>query len=297
MNDILSKIGVNINVTFALIFFSLLWVRVLGMAIMIPFLFGKPVPKYVVVGSASVLAIFLFPYLMPATQPDLTNDFLMLFMLYLKEAFYGIVMGFSVAIFFYGFQAAGQMIDGQRGMSIARSILPQLGEQSALSGILLFQMAVVLYLSFGGHLVFLDSFMMSYKALPVLEFPQVGPGLFPLMDLFARITGEVLYIAVQIAAPIMIAIFVADIILGLSNRIAPQIDVWMLGFNIKGYVGILLFFTALGMIGNQVYNYTQKSVIYVETAKKLLEGKPDEVQLELDKNIEDIKLPMEVITK
>lgn len=298
MNDILSKMGVNVNVTFHLIFFALLWVRVLGMTIVIPFLFGKPVPRSVTVGAAAVIAFFLHPNLVPETPPDLGNDLLFLFMLFLKEAFYGFVLGFVVGIIFYGFQAAGSMIDNQRGMSIARAILPQLGTQTEISGIFLFQFAIVVYISFGGHLVFLKSFVDSYSALPVLEFPKVAAGIFPLVDLLTKITGEVLYISIQIAAPVIIAIFLSDIILGVANRIAPQIDVWMLGFNLKGYVGILLLFVSIAIIGKQVLYYSQKSDVFVDASVSYLQGKePEILPYPEERRGEEMKEVPEVITK
>lgn len=273
LQDVLARVGVTIDVAFNLIFLSLIWVRILAVAVVIPFLFGKPVPRYVVVGASMVLALFAFPNLVPSPPPPLTENFLALFMLYLKEAFYGLSIGFGVAILFYGLEAAGSMIDNQRGMSIARVLIPQLGEQGSITGSFLFQFAIVLYLVIGGHRLFFNSFFTSYKTLPVLAFPTAGAGLFPLMDLFIKITGEVIFIAIQLAAPVIIAIFLADIILGIANRVAPQINVWELGFNVKGYIGVLLLFVAITMIGDQIVHYSLKSGQYSGQVIEYLEGK------------------------
>ncbi len=287
MQEILSRIGVNIDVAFSLIFLSLIWVRVLGMASVIPFLTGKPVPRYVVVGFSMVLAIFVYPNIAPAQHVPLTDDFLQLFMLYIKEVFFGIAIGFAVAILFYGLESAGQMIDNQRGMSIARVLIPQLGEQGSLTGTYLFQLAIVLYLAMGGHRLFLSSFFQSFATLPVLEFPRAGPGLFPMMDLFIKISGEVLLIALQLAAPIIISIFVADIILGVANRVAPQINVWELGFNVKGYVGILMLFVSITLIADQIKYYSMKSNQYADRVIGHLQGKTEVEEEEVVKPPEE----------
>lgn len=276
MQDFLSKIGVNINVTFYLIFLSLVWVRILGMTAVLPFLFGKPVPRYVTVGASMVMALFVFPLILPKEPPPLTQDMLVIVVLYLKEAFYGLMIGTSVAIVFHAFAAVGQMIDNQRGVSIARLLIPQLGEQGSLSGIFLFQLGIVIYLLLGGHLVFFNAFFESFTKLPVLAFPSVGAGLYPMMDLFMQITGNVLYIALQMSAPVIIAIFMADIILGIANRVAPQINVWELGFHVKGYVGILLLFVALTMIGKQMEHYAAQANINSAQVVNLLQGKVPE---------------------
>ncbi len=273
----MDKLGVDINVAFYLIYFSLIWVRVSMMATVIPFLFGKPVPKYVVIASAFVLAAFAFSSLAPENPPTLMDDKLALVVLYLKEIFYGLAIGTAVSIIFHAFTSVGQMIDNQRGMAIARILIPQLGAQASITGVMLFQMGIVVYLSFGGHLMFLDSFFQSFKTLPVLGFPVAGAGMFPLMDLFIRMTGEVIYIALQMATPVIIAIFLTDLILGIANRVAPQINVWQLGFTTKGYIGILLLFVSITMIGEQMRDYTIQSNRYADEVIELLQGKvPDD---------------------
>ena len=93
LQDILSRVGVTIDVAFHLIFLSLIWVRVLAMFVVIPFLTGRPVPRYVLVGVSMVMAIFVFPNIVPAEPPPLTEDFLKLVMLYMKEVFVGLCIG------------------------------------------------------------------------------------------------------------------------------------------------------------------------------------------------------------
>jgi type III secretory pathway component EscT len=297
MDELYRRLGVDINVAFYLIFFSLIWVRVLAMASVLPFLFGKPVPRYVTVGASMALAVFVFTQIVPKTPPPITEDKLLLIVLYMKEAFYGFCMGFMVGIVFYAFSSVGQMIDNQRGMSIARSILPQLGTQASITSIFIFQLGVVLYLAIGGHTYFLDAFFMSFKTLPVLEFPVVGPGMFPLMDLFMRMTGQVIFIALQVATPVIIGILLADLILGLANRVAPQINVLILGFTSKGYLGMLMLFLSLTVVCDQLQYYSLRSTGYVEESVKLLKGQvpPDAPTLKPPE--EGIQKPEEGVPK
>ncbi len=273
MDEIFKKLGVNVNVSFYLIFLSLVWVRVLGMTMIVPFLFGKPVPRYVVTGASIVLALFVYPHIVPAQPPPLSEDYIVLAVLYLKEAFYGLTMGMTAAILFHALSSVGQMIDNQRGVSIARALIPQLGEQVSISGVFLFQLGVVIYLSIGGHDAFLSSFYQSFVTLPVLEFPTVGPGLFPMCDLFMKLTGEVLYISMQMAMPVIIAIFISDIILGIANRVSPQINVWELGFNVKGYLGVLMLFMSITVVVDQIEAYTLKSNRNVDQMVGFMQGK------------------------
>lgn len=259
MNEMMQRLGINTNFTFALIFMSLIWVRLLTVVTVVPFLFGKPVPKSVRIGASLFLAFFAYRYLMTNDPPPITEDMLVIAVLFLKEAFIGVLIGFAAGLIFYGFEAAGQMIDAQRGMSIARLLIPELGTQSSLVGSFLFQLSVVVFLTMGGHHMFLNAVYGSYELLPVFQFPNVQPGLMPLMDFFMKITAQILVLSVQIAAPVIIAILIADIILGVANRIAPQINVWELGFNVKGYLGVLALFWAITIIVSQMEHYTLQS--------------------------------------
>jgi type III secretion protein SpaR/YscT/HrcT len=272
MEEMMSRLGINMNFSYVLIFASLIWVRILAIVSVIPFLFGKPVPKTVRIGGSMVLAAFAYRYLITASPPPVTEDMIVLAILYLKEAFIGLIIGFGAALMFYGFEAAGQMIDAQRGMSIARILIPELGTQSSLAGSFLFQLSVVTYLTVGGHHLFLNAVYGSYQVLPLFEFPNIGTGLMPLMDFFIKLTAQVLVLSVQIAAPVIIAILIADIILGVANRIAPQINVWELGFNVKGYLGVLALFWAITIIVKQMEHYTLESGANLSQAIKLLTG-------------------------
>src|SRR3989338_2610753 len=130
MQELFDKLGVNVNVTFHLLFIALIWVRLLAMASMIPFLLGKPVPRSVVVAVTMLLAAYGYIHLVPSHPPVLDESPLNLFMLLLKEAFYGFVIGIAISVIFYGIQAAGAMVDNQRGVSIARILIPQLDRKS-----------------------------------------------------------------------------------------------------------------------------------------------------------------------
>lgn len=287
MDEILNKLGITLDFEFILVFWSLIWIRLVTIFSLVPFLFGKPVPRKVMVGAATVVSFFLYFHLKPAVIGNVPENMIVVFALYFKEIFIGLVIGLTASLLFYGFEGAGRMVDNQRGASLARVLIPQLGTQGSLSGQLLFQMAIVLYLVFGGHLIFLNSVFESYQMIPVLEFPNVQPGLYPLMDFMIRLSAEVLKLSIQIAAPVIIAILMADLILGLTNRVAPQINVWELGFNIKGFIGILMLFFAFSFIARQMYVYTVGAESNTKKTIQLLQG-------HIPEDMKDVKTPPEL---
>ncbi|MDO8527194.1 MAG: type III secretion system export apparatus subunit SctT [Deltaproteobacteria bacterium] len=274
MEEYLQKLHININFPFVLILAALIWARVLSAIVVIPFLFGKPVPRSVRMGASIVLTTFLYPIVAAQTLAPTEIDYLLLFALFFKEILIGLSIGFAAAMMFYGFEAAGSMIDNQRGVSLARILIPELGEQSSITGNFLFQLFVVIFLTLGGHLFFLRAFFLSFQSLPLFLFPQSVEGLMPVLDFFMQMSGTILFVAIQIAAPVIIAVLVTDIILGVTNRFAPQINVWELGFNLRGYVGILLLFLSLHFVVQQMKHYTAKTRDNVTVTIELLKERP-----------------------
>lgn len=284
MESYLQRLNININFPFAMTMAALIWARILSVIVVIPFLFGKPVPRTIRLGASVMLTAFLYPLLVEGQIPPQQFDFLYLLALFFKEILFGLSIGFAASMMFYGFEAAGRMIDNQRGVSLARILIPELGEQSSISGMFLFQFAVVIFLVLGGHRFFLKALAESYQVIPLLAFPESVSGLLPVIDLFGILTAKVLFISVQIAAPVIIAVLVADIILGVTNRFAPQINVWELGFNVRGYVGILILFLSLSFIARQVEFYTGESRKEVTEVIERMKAKP----LPLPEPIEEI---------
>jgi len=281
MDELSRIIGINLNLNFVFIFGSLIFVRMMAVVSFVPFLFAKPVPRQARIGAAFIFTIFAYMHLVPANPPVIPEDVFVIVALFFKEIFIGLLIGFTAGIIFYGFECAGQMIDNQRGMSIARILIPELGQQSSIIGSFLFQLSIVVFLAIGGHLVFLNAVFSSFDLIPLFEFPKMGNELLPMLEFFIRITAEVILIAVQIAAPVIIAILISDIILGVANRIAPQINVWELGFNIKGYLGILALFWAITVIVTQVQIHAQKTGADLGQLIDMLRGATSESTKEL----------------
>ncbi|MBI2343195.1 MAG: flagellar biosynthetic protein FliR [Deltaproteobacteria bacterium] len=269
MDAMLRQFGVHASFQFVFIFALLVWTRMLALVSMVPFPWGKPVPMLVRVSGATVMMVFVVPLLLPSEPPPITNNMLLVGTLFLKEAILGVVIGFAASLVFYGFEAAGHMIENQRGMSIAHVLIPQLGTQGSLASQLLFLLSITIYFVMQGHVIFLETFYHSFVTFPVLEFPAIAPGWFPLVDFLAKSSGAILTMAIGVAAPVIIAILLADIILGVANRVAPQINVWELGFNIKGYLGVLIL-ALMMVLMTEVFTETFRAQRAVDTTTQQL---------------------------
>lgn len=161
----------------------------------------------------------------------------------LKETAIGLMIGYCASLPFWVAEASGFFIDNQRGATMASSLNPALESQSSPLGILLTLSLVTLFFSSGALLLLLGVLYKSYLYWPVTDFyPQIQPeGLYFL----AGQLGMLVKMTVIFAAPVIIAMFMAEFGLALISRFAPQLNVFSLSMPVKSGIGgavLLLYF-------------------------------------------------------
>lgn len=240
---------IDLDLTFPFIAGGLIATRLLVAINLTPYLGGKPVPGTIRISTAFALTLFIYPLIVPSIdRAAVPREPVLLVVLFLKEAMFGMLMGLVNQMIFFGIQAAGNMIDNQRYVANARIFNPALGSQASIFGLFLYQLVIAIFLSMGGHRVFLGALVESFQSVPLLTYPSIAPGITPMIELFIKLSADTLIICLQLSAPVLIAIFVADLVLGITNRIAPMINVFEMSFNIKGFVGVLLVYLALPLM-------------------------------------------------
>lgn len=206
---------------------------------------GRQIPGRIKISLAIALSLFVLPMVNGQVEYPLPQSNVLLFGYFLKETALGFIIGLATATVFYGLQAAGSMIDNQRQLANAQIFNPSIGSQASLFGVFYYQFGIIIFLVSGAHLVFFNGLIESFNVIPIISLPQSVSGETAIIKIMYRLTADVLKIALQISAPVLITIFVADLILGLTNRIAPMVNVFDLGFNIKGWMGVLMVLLSL----------------------------------------------------
>ena len=222
--------------------------RIIALFTVVPFLGGGIVTGSLRMALVMPLAAFLFPLLPSFTQlgAGRTTDEMLFFILLLiaKEIFIGLALGWLVGIMFWAVECAGFFIDNQRGGSSAQMSDPMSMDQTSPMGSLLFQTMVFLFYSGGGFVAFLSMVFATYSLWPVGELlPWPVSTQFPL--LFAGQLGVLFLYVVLLAAPIVIVCFLSDFCLGIINRFAQQLNVFVLSMGVKSGITALLIFLYL----------------------------------------------------
>lgn len=161
----------------------------------------------------------------------------------LQNAAIGLVLGFLVFVLFQAVQTAGGMIDAFAGLTSAQLFDPMSKTSAGPVSRFYGTIGMAVLFATNGHLVLLAGLSKSFELSPMgrLHIDRIG----------SAITHDVLTFllaAVQIAAPILGALFVTEILLGLASRAAPKLNVMVLGFGAKSLVLFMLMGAALPLI-------------------------------------------------
>jgi len=223
--------------------FLLILARVAGIFFEAPLFSARTFPSLAKTALAVWISLVLWSTV-PGPVP--VFDGAAIFALFLvKEFIIGFTIGFVAQVIFAAVQAAGDIIDLQTGMSIATIMDPTTGGISTIVGRLTFFIAIVVFLIVNGHHLILAGLHNSFKALPMAA-PINLSGAF--ISQVLEIGTTFWFIAIQLAIPAILLIFLSDFAFGIVSRVAPQVNVFMLGFQVKPSLGLIAILLSLPLL-------------------------------------------------
>lgn len=181
----------------------------------------------------------------------------MFILLIARETLIGLLLGFVAYLFFTVVQIAGSFMDMQIGFSLANIIDPMSGTPSPILGNFKFMVGTMLFLAFDGHHALIKGIIGSYRWVPLDNqvFAQLYHG--SVSEFLVKSLSQAFGLALQMSAPIVIALFLVDVGLGILARVAPQFNIFVVGVPVKLLVGLLLltlFVTAFPMLFRELFS-------------------------------------------
>jgi type III secretory pathway component EscT len=164
-----------------------------------------------------------------------------------RELLVGATVGFCVAAMFQAAEAAGRLADIARGANLAEVLSPLSDERSSPTGDLYLLLSLVVFFELGGLRALAGALGRSYEAVPVI----VGSGgsalgaVRPVAELIVACVGKLLESAVGLAAPVLVALWMADVVLGVVGRAVPQLPIGLAALPAKALLGLGVVDTAL----------------------------------------------------
>lgn len=172
---------------------------------------------------------------------ELPGDPAALGALVVKEALVGLALAFAVSVLFAAVQTAGALLDGFTGFSFAAIVDPLTGNPGAVLAQLYALVAAALFLTIGGDAWLVAGLARSYEIVPLTASPDIGSVVAAAQHTFAGMFGA----ALEVAAPVIVALILTDGAFALVARVAPQLNILQVGFALKILVGLVLVAASL----------------------------------------------------
>jgi flagellar biosynthesis protein FliR len=269
MTDILREILKSFDYTQELLICALILTRTMAMVMYTPFLAGHIAPMEVKMGLGVLITATVWPVAhssMTAPIPMLAIPF---FLLMLKEVFIGLMLGFAND--FVVMEMAGRIIDTVRGSSMAEVMVPHTGQRATPAGDLYYHLLLMIFVSMGGIGAFMSIYFFSFGAIPLnVHIPTSANELWAFTDYLMGHSGGFLVHALLLAGPVIAATLVTDVVFGILNRVAPQLNAYFMAMPVKAVGGIIMMLVIMDAYVERTSSYVVELLAGAEKTIELL---------------------------
>ncbi|MDW8799649.1 fused FliR family export protein/FlhB family type III secretion system protein [Clostridium sp. A1-XYC3] len=231
----------------------LITIRIFAFFVVVPIFFPNGTPNAVKVGLTLVMAYMLIPGIDYSTVNTINNN-LPFFINVMNEVVAGLTLGFIVNLCFTAVKIAGNLIDLQVGFAMMTMFDPTSNSNATLMEHLLYWFSIIVFFIVDGHHMLIKALMESFNVIKLGNF-FLSQGS---IDLILRAFVEYFGIALKIAIPIVLIIFITDLTMGLIARTVPQLNIMILGLPVKLLVGLTSFAFALPIFLKVIENSFQE---------------------------------------
>ena len=201
-----------------------------------------------------MLALIISPTVpaLPALDPMSLPGFLIL----AQQLIIGLAIGFAMRITFAGVEMAGEITGMTMGLGFASFFDPQTRARSSAISQFLALLTLMIYLATNLHLVVLSTLAQTFELLPISSNFVSGGGMLEVVKWGGRIFSA----GVQLSLPIVAALLITNIALGILTRAAPQLNIFGIGFPITIGVGFIMIGIVLPYLMNPIINLMQEGI-------------------------------------
>lgn len=237
--------------------FLLVLGRISPLFILAPLFSNRLIPARAKSIVAVALAVGIWPIAAHAgTKHHIDLAALPFAALMIKEVLVGVVFSLILATLTAAMATAGSLLDTFIGFSFGSLVDPISGNNSSLLSNLYSMLAVMVFVTIGGDSWVIQGLARTYDAVPLLDSPSIASATQGVQMAFAGILPA----AVMVAAPVMLAVMLTDVALGIVARIVPSLNVFSIGFSAKIAVGLTVMAASLPFVAGWVGDQMQQSV-------------------------------------
>lgn len=217
------------------------FLRILALISTAPILSEKSISKKVKIGLALMITWIVAPTL-PTSGVTIFSA--AGFWLAAQQILIGIMLGFTMQFAFAAIRTAGELIGLQMGLSFATFFDPGSRLNMPVLARFMDMLAMLLFLTFNGHLWLISMLVDTFHTLPIGGDP-INSNVFMALS---RAGGLIFLNGLMLALPLITLLLTLNIALGLLNRMAPQLSVFVIGFPVTLSIGMMVMAALMPLI-------------------------------------------------
>ncbi len=206
--------------------------RVTGVLLIAPIIGSAYIPLHIKVLFAVVITVFVFPFIEPPKAVDPLSFQAVIIMA--QQFMIGLTIGAIVQVAFTAVMIAGENIAMTMGLGFAHMTDPVNGVTIPVVSQLLTVIASLFFLALNGHIAILQLLINSFHTLPVSELISTSTALA-----VAEWASRMFIGALLVSIPAVTALLVVNIAMGLMTRVAPQMNIFSVGFPLTMMIGFI----------------------------------------------------------
>lgn len=234
--------------------------RILGFIAAVPIWSSASIPARVKIMLAIGIAVAVAPILpaLPSVQPGTLKGLAVL----VEQMLIGIAMGFAAKIVFAAIDLAGEYIGFQMGLGFATFYDPLNSSQTPVTTEFISLLGLLVFFSINGHLMLIATLAQSFFSMPI------GGTFFSnsVWTSLAQLGAKVFATGLLLALPIIVALMIVNIALGVLTRAAPQLNLFALGFPLTltgGFIALALSLNYLASPMQHLYEFAVEAMLGV----------------------------------
>jgi len=251
------------------IIFTLVLARTSTLLMTAPLFGSLALPRHVRALLAVTMSLLVTPVHLNTSLPPV-DDILQLGRLLASEALVGLLLGLGINIMFSGVQVAGQIVSQLSGLSLADVFNPGFEEDVSVFSQLFYFITLAVFVAVGGHRIVTEALLETFAAAP--------PGHAALGNNFVEVLTAIITqsfaLGIRAAAPLMVALLLSNLVLGLISRTLPQINVIAVGFSINSLLTLGVLFLSLGAVAWTFQEPTVDVLQQISASILVLDSRP-----------------------
>ena len=215
----------------------LILTRVSGIIMTAPILGSESVPPIIKIHFSLIITLLVFN-LVPPINIDVNRlGSIALLFLVGKELLLGIFIGMIPRILVAAVGFAGDLVSFMMGMSMASIFDPATSQQVQILSVFKNTILILVFLLLNAHYIIFEAIILSFQKVPIggLKISQ------NLYDVYLRYIGDLFFIAMKISFPMILVLFLTNVILGFLTKSIPQLNVFIVGIPLTTLLGFLVF--------------------------------------------------------